>query len=150
MDLGSLAQGNSDAARVLGIYFDKVGMMPDVRARWAQALTPLKHDVVGDVGTTLWALRIRQGRRDVDLTGGDRLRGACDEPPASSGSRSPSDVTLDVGAGRVAMDPVDGLVSLDDGNEFMRNNAERRLANHLARALVLGASSLRPGVTISD
>jgi putative ABC transport system permease protein len=52
----TLAQGNADAARALGVYFDNIGMRPAVRGRWAPALVPLKQDVVGDVGTTLWAL----------------------------------------------------------------------------------------------
>ncbi|MPY89629.1 MAG: FtsX-like permease family protein [Luteitalea sp.] len=46
----TLAQANADAARVLHVW------NPAVRTRWAPSLRPLKLDVVGDVGRTLWVL----------------------------------------------------------------------------------------------
>ena len=48
----TVAQANADVARMLPIWLKS----PDVRARWAPALRPLKQDVVGDVGRTLWVL----------------------------------------------------------------------------------------------
>lgn len=50
----TLAQANTDAARVLHLLFERTGMSPAVRARWAPALVPLTQHVVGDVGRTLW------------------------------------------------------------------------------------------------
>jgi predicted permease len=52
----TLAQANVDAARVLHVWFENSGMRPEVRTRWAPSLRPLKQDVVGDVGRTLWVL----------------------------------------------------------------------------------------------
>ena len=52
----TLAQANTDAARVLHVWFENFGVKPAVRPRWAPALRPLKQDVVGDVGRTLWVL----------------------------------------------------------------------------------------------
>jgi len=52
----TLAQANADVARILHVWFENSGVKPAVRARWAPALRPLKLDVVGDVGTTLWVL----------------------------------------------------------------------------------------------
>jgi predicted permease len=52
----TLAQANADAARVLHTWFENTGVNPAVRARWAPLLQPLKQDVVGDVGRTLWVL----------------------------------------------------------------------------------------------
>ena len=52
----TLAQANTDAGRVLHIWFENAGVKPAVRTRWAPALRPLKQDVVGDVGPTLWVL----------------------------------------------------------------------------------------------
>jgi predicted permease len=52
----TLAQANADAARILHVWFENVGVKPAVRTRWAPALRPLKQDVVGDVGRTLWVL----------------------------------------------------------------------------------------------
>jgi predicted permease len=52
----SLAQANADASRVLDLWFNRPGGNPAVRARWSPALVPLKQDVVGDAGTTLWVL----------------------------------------------------------------------------------------------
>src|ERR671919_1163006 len=48
----TLAHANADVARMFPIWLKN----PTVRARWAPALRPLKQDVVGDVGTTLWVL----------------------------------------------------------------------------------------------
>jgi predicted permease len=48
----TLAQANADVARIVPIWLKN----PAVRARWAPALRPLKQDVVGDVGRTLWVL----------------------------------------------------------------------------------------------
>jgi len=48
----TLAQANADVTRMLPIWLKN----PAVRARWAPALRPLKQDVVGDVGRTLWVL----------------------------------------------------------------------------------------------
>jgi predicted permease len=48
----TLAQANADVARMFPIWLKN----PTVRARWAPALRPLKQDVVGDVGRTLWVL----------------------------------------------------------------------------------------------
>lgn len=52
----TLAQANVDAIRVLHILFEQSGTDPAIRARWASSLQPLKEDVVGDVGKTLWVL----------------------------------------------------------------------------------------------
>ena len=52
----TLAQANADVARILHIWFENSGVNPSVRARWAPSLRPLKQDVVGDVGRTLWVL----------------------------------------------------------------------------------------------
>ena len=49
----TLAQANADVARMIPMWFK------DTRAdasRFAPSLRPLKHDVVGDVGKTLWVL----------------------------------------------------------------------------------------------
>ena len=48
----TLAQADADVARLFPIWVRN----PAVRARWAPALRPLKQDVVGDAGTTLWVL----------------------------------------------------------------------------------------------
>ena len=52
----TLAQANADVPRVLDVWFENSKTPPDVRARWVPALQPLKQDVVGDVGETLWIL----------------------------------------------------------------------------------------------
>ena len=52
----TLAQANADAARVLHLWFENFGVNPAVRTRWAPSVRPLKQDVVGDVGRTLWVL----------------------------------------------------------------------------------------------
>jgi predicted permease len=52
----TLAQANADVARILHVWFENSGVNPAVRARWAPSLRPLKQDVVGDVGRTLWVL----------------------------------------------------------------------------------------------
>ena len=52
----TLAQANADAARVLHVWFETFGVDPAVRTRWAPSLRPLKQDVVGDIGRTLWVL----------------------------------------------------------------------------------------------
>jgi predicted permease len=50
------AQMNADVMRVLATWFDSTKARPAVRARWAPALQPLRQDVLGDVGNTLWVL----------------------------------------------------------------------------------------------
>jgi predicted permease len=50
------AQADADAVRVLHAWFERSGVKPEVRARWAPALQPLEKDVVGEVGRTLWVL----------------------------------------------------------------------------------------------
>jgi putative ABC transport system permease protein len=57
----TLAQANADAARVLHVWFENSGVKPSVRTRWAPALRPLKHDVIGDIGRTLWVLMAATG-----------------------------------------------------------------------------------------
>jgi predicted permease len=52
----TLAQADADVARVLDVWAQDFNVRPDVRARWVPALRPLKQDVVGDVGSTLWVL----------------------------------------------------------------------------------------------
>jgi predicted permease len=52
----TLEQANADATRVLHVWFENFGVKPEVRPRWAPSLRPLKQDVVGDVGRTLWVL----------------------------------------------------------------------------------------------
>jgi predicted permease len=52
----TLAQANADVDRVLDIWFARSGGNQAIRVRWAPALLPLKQDVVGDIGTTLWML----------------------------------------------------------------------------------------------
>ena len=52
----TLAQANADVPRVLDVWFESAKTPPDVRERWVPALQPLKQDVVGDVGKTLWIL----------------------------------------------------------------------------------------------
>jgi predicted permease len=52
----TLAQASADAVRVLHVWFENFGVNPAVRTRWAPSLRPLKQDVVGDVGRTLWVL----------------------------------------------------------------------------------------------
>ncbi len=52
----TLAQANVDAGRVLHVWFENSGVKPAVRTRWAPSLRPLKQDVVGNVGRTLWVL----------------------------------------------------------------------------------------------
>jgi predicted permease len=49
-------QMNADVMRVLGVWFDNAKVAPAVRARWVPALQPLRQDVIGDVGDTLWVL----------------------------------------------------------------------------------------------
>ncbi len=54
----TLAQANADVARMLPIYAEnfRVNKTRFRNARWAPSLRPLKQDVVGDVGRTLWVL----------------------------------------------------------------------------------------------
>jgi predicted permease len=52
----TLAQANADVVRVLHVWFENFRVSPAVRSRWAPSLRPLKQDVVGDVGRTLWVL----------------------------------------------------------------------------------------------
>jgi predicted permease len=50
----SLAQANADAGRIIRIWL--VNKDPAFQARYGPALRPLKQEVVGDVGRTLWIL----------------------------------------------------------------------------------------------
>ena len=50
----TLTEANADVPRVLHGWFESPKTAPEVRARWVPALQPLKQDVVGDVGQTLW------------------------------------------------------------------------------------------------
>lgn len=52
----TLAQAKADAARILEIYFDTYGANRNRTERWVPSLRPLKQDVGGDVGRTLWIL----------------------------------------------------------------------------------------------
>ncbi len=53
----TLAQANADAARILRIWLVNSGQNdPVFQARYGPSLRPLKQDVVGDVGRTLWVL----------------------------------------------------------------------------------------------
>jgi predicted permease len=53
----SLAQANADVARVLRIWLVNTGKTdPAFQARYGPSLRPLKQEVVGDVGRTLWVL----------------------------------------------------------------------------------------------
>ena len=53
----TLAQANADAARILRLWLVDTGRTdPEFQARYQPALLPLKQDVVGDVGRTLWVL----------------------------------------------------------------------------------------------
>ena len=53
----TLAQANADAARILRIWLVNSGQNdPAFQARYAPSLRPLRDDVVGDVGATLWVL----------------------------------------------------------------------------------------------
>ena len=48
----TLAQAGADVSRMFPLWMKD----PALRARWAPALRPLKQDVVGDIGNTLWVL----------------------------------------------------------------------------------------------
>ena len=53
----TLAQANADVARILRLWLVNAGETdPQFQARYAPSLLPLKQDVVGDVGRTLWVL----------------------------------------------------------------------------------------------
>jgi predicted permease len=52
----TLPQANADVARMLDVWSENFKVRPTVRARWGPFLRPLKQDVVGDVGRTLWVL----------------------------------------------------------------------------------------------
>jgi predicted permease len=52
----TLTQANADVARMLEIWFDTFGVNRDRAQQWVPSLRPLKQDVVGDVGNTLWVL----------------------------------------------------------------------------------------------
>lgn len=52
----TLAQADADIARMLEIYFDTFRVNPTRAVRWIPSLVPLKQDVVGDIGATLWVL----------------------------------------------------------------------------------------------
>ena len=48
----TLGQASADVTRMFAIWMKD----PALRARWAPALRPLKQDIVGDIGNTLWVL----------------------------------------------------------------------------------------------
>ncbi len=52
----TLTQANGDIARMLEIYFDTFRVNTARAVRWVPSLVPLKQDVIGDVGPTLWVL----------------------------------------------------------------------------------------------
>lgn len=52
----TLTTANADVARLLEIYFDTYRVNTTRSVRWTPTLIPLKQDVVGDVGPTLWVL----------------------------------------------------------------------------------------------
>jgi putative ABC transport system permease protein len=53
----TLAQANADAGRIVRLWLTISGPKdPAFLARYAAALRPLKQDVVGNIGTTLWVL----------------------------------------------------------------------------------------------
>jgi predicted permease len=53
----TLAQANADAGRIVHMWLTKSGPKdPAFLARYAPALRPLKQDVVGSIGRTLWVL----------------------------------------------------------------------------------------------
>ena len=52
----TLASANADVTRILESWFEKTGANKNRTERWTPALRPLKQDVVGDVGTSLWVL----------------------------------------------------------------------------------------------
>ena len=52
----TLAQANADTARMLEIYFDTFKTNTTRAVRWVPTLVPLKQNVIGDVGQTLWVL----------------------------------------------------------------------------------------------
>ena len=80
----TLAQANADAAPHPRDLVRELRRNPAVRARWAPALRPLKQDVVGDVGRTLWVLMgaigdrpahgVRQRREPAAGAGGSARR----------------------------------------------------------------------------
>ena len=52
----TLADANADVARMLEIYFDTFKANTKRAVRWVPSLVPLKQDVVGDAGGTLWVV----------------------------------------------------------------------------------------------
>jgi putative ABC transport system permease protein len=52
----TLAAANADIARMLEIYFDTFKANTNRSVRWVPMLAPLKDDVIGDAGNTLWVL----------------------------------------------------------------------------------------------
>jgi predicted permease len=53
----TLEQANADAGRILRLWLANAGRTdPEFQARYRPALLPLKQDVVGDIGRTLWVL----------------------------------------------------------------------------------------------
>jgi putative ABC transport system permease protein len=53
----TLAQANADAGRIVRLWLTASGPKdPAFLARYAPALRPLKQDVIGTIGTTLWVL----------------------------------------------------------------------------------------------
>ena len=52
----TVTRANADIARMLEIYFDKFRTNTARAVWWVPSLVPLKQDVIGDVGPTLWVL----------------------------------------------------------------------------------------------
>jgi predicted permease len=50
----TVAEANADSARILEIYFDTFRVNTARAVRWQPLLVPLKDDVLGDIGQTLW------------------------------------------------------------------------------------------------
>jgi predicted permease len=52
----TVRQADTDVARMLEMWFDTFGVNRDRTQHWVSSLRPLKEDVVGNVGRTLWVL----------------------------------------------------------------------------------------------
>jgi predicted permease len=52
----TLAGANADVARLLELWFVNFRVNVERKIQWTPTLRPLKADVVGDIGTTLWVL----------------------------------------------------------------------------------------------
>ena len=74
----TLAAAGADVPRILAIYFDRFKTNTDRSVRWTPLLTPLKQDVIGDVGPTLWILMAhhRPGPADGQRERRDAAAGA--------------------------------------------------------------------------